>query len=84
MSSFSAQSILEDRTEELLSLFPNQKLADHLRILHDGNAMLNDFMATTVDLLVSDVPLARDTAKEALGSELNPRLLVRLFKQLNE
>ncbi|KAL5507799.1 IRA2 [Sanghuangporus vaninii] len=84
MSSFSAQSVLEDRTEEILSLFPNHQLADHLRVLHDGNNMLNDFMATTVDLLVSENPLARDTAKEALGSELNPRLLVRLFKHLNE
>ena len=75
---------MEDKNIELCSIFQPDELPDRLRIPQDGNLMLNDFMASTVDLLVSDIPMARDIAKEALGSELNPRLLVRLFRQLNE
>lgn len=84
MASFGAVSVMEDLTSDLVKMFPTHELPDRVRISQDGNFMLQDFIASTVEFLVSEVPLARDTAKEALGSELSPRLFSRLFKQLYE
>ena len=84
MASFGAVSVMEDLTSELVKLFPTHELPDRVRIPQEGNLMIQEFIQSTVESLVWDVPLARDTAKEALGSELNPRLFNRLFKQLYE
>lgn len=61
-----------------------EDLPDRFRIPQDGDMMLQDFLTSTVEFLVSEPALARDTAKEALGSELNPRMYSRLFRHLNE
>ena len=61
-----------------------EDLPDRFRIPQDGEMMMQDFLTSTVECLVSEYAIARDTAKEALGSELNPRMYGRLFKHLSE
>lgn len=68
----------------LTTTLPISEIPDRFRIPQDSVRMLQEFMAATVEFLISELPVARDAAKEALGSELNPRLYARLFKQLNE
>lgn len=84
MASFGAVSVIQEPCCEITNFIPSTELPDRMRVPRDGSLMLQEFLATTMDMLVSEIPLARDTAKEALGSELNPRLFMRLFKQLNE
>ncbi|KAH8118768.1 hypothetical protein DFH11DRAFT_1839273 [Phellopilus nigrolimitatus] len=85
LASFGAVSITEEPgNNSLVNSMPAQFVPDRFRAPQDGRLMLNDFMSSTVESLLAELAIARDTAKEALGSELNPRLYDRLFKQLNE
>ena len=84
MASYGAVSVSEDLRQTLHDRIPLSELPDRLRIAYDGNYMLTDFLTTTVDTLLFDLPTARDTAKEALGTELHPKLFVTLFKLLHE
>ena len=84
MASYGAVSVSEDLRQALQDRVPISELPDRLRVAHDGNFMLTDFLTTTVDTLLFDIPMARDTAKEALVTELHPKLFARLFKLLHE
>ncbi|KAI5118442.1 hypothetical protein M0805_000576 [Coniferiporia weirii] len=84
LASYGAVSVMEEYNgKSLQTTLSVQDIPDRFRVPQDGEEMLKDFMASTVESLVMELALARDTAKEALGSELNPRLFGRLFKQLN-
>lgn len=84
MASYGIVSVAEDGRNALQELLPVSSLADRLRVAQDANFMLQDYLATTVDTLLFDIPMARDTAKEALGTELQPKLLSKLYKLLRE
>ena len=82
MASFGAASVLGDTSQ--ISLGKYKELPDRLRIVQDGEAMIQDFLSSTVDFLASESAIVRDTAKEALSSELNLRLGGRLLIKLIE
>ena len=85
LSSFGAVSVIEEcGCVALKDVMPLQYIPDRLRIEVDGDEMLQEFMSASMEVLIANSAVARDTAKEALGSELNPRLYGRLFKHLNE
>ena len=86
LASFGAVSVLDqvNTGATLANVIPIKYLPDRFRILQDGEAMIHNFIVSSVEFLISRNPRARDTVKEALGSELTPRLYPRLFKQLNE
>ncbi|KAA1466679.1 hypothetical protein DENSPDRAFT_831556 [Dentipellis sp. KUC8613] len=68
----------------LQSIIPSELLPDSMRVLKDPRDLINTFVTYLIDLLVSDSSMARDISKEALGSELSPRLYGKLFKHLDE
>lgn len=78
-------SVLEEYSGRTMRVILSiEDLPDRFRIPQDGDMMLQDFLTSTVEFLVSELGIARDTAKEALGSELHPRMYARLFKHLSE
>lgn len=86
LASFSAVSVLDqvNTCATLANVIPIKYLPDRFRVLQDREAMIHSFIKSSVEFLISRNPQARDTVKEALGSELTPRLYPRLFKQVNE
>ena len=86
LASFGAVSVLEQAQTgiTLANRIPIHHLPDRFRVLHDGETYIQNFIQWSVEFLISNIPRARDTVKEALGSELNPRLYPRLFRSLNE
>lgn len=46
--------------------------------------LLQSFLVELINLLVSDSIQARDVARDALSSELSPRLYTRVFKELDK
>ena len=59
-------------------------LPDSMRVLKDPRDLVGTFVVYLIDLLLSDSVMAREISKEALGSELSPRLYAKLFKHLDE
>ncbi len=45
--------------------------------------LVTEFIGTVVDMLTNEDILTRETAKEALGSELHPKLYPLLLAQLD-
>ncbi|TFY83118.1 hypothetical protein EWM64_g893 [Hericium alpestre] len=66
------------------ALIPSEMLPDSMRVLKDPRDLINTFITYLIDLLVSDSILAREASKEALGTELSPKLYGKLFKHLDE
>jgi len=59
-------------------------LPDSMRVLKDPRELVSNFVTYLIDLLISDSVMARETAKEALGSELSHRLYSLLVGHLDE
>lgn len=68
----------------LTHIVPAHHLPDQMCSLRDPDALLNEFLTYVIDLLVSKSQFARDVARDAIGSELSPKLYVRVFKYLDE
>ncbi|KAI0065862.1 hypothetical protein BV25DRAFT_1988944 [Artomyces pyxidatus] len=68
----------------LQSVIPAELLPDAMRVLKDPEDLMTNFIRYLIDLLVSDSVMARETAKEALGTELSPRLYGKLMKHLDQ
>jgi hypothetical protein len=68
----------------LTSIIPQQYLPDQMRALKKPGILVETFVTDLTDLLVVDSMQVREVAREALGSELSPRLYSRLLKHLEE
>ncbi|KAL4251095.1 Ras-GAP domain-containing protein [Abortiporus biennis] len=68
----------------LTSIIPATYLPDQIRVLRDTTDLLSIFLTQTIDALASDSGQAREVAKDALGSELNPRMYPRIIKELDQ
>ncbi|KAF9266130.1 hypothetical protein L218DRAFT_1016740 [Marasmius fiardii PR-910] len=63
----------------LNGLIPMKYLPDQLRSLENPNHHVYNFVNTVTAFLLADDPQIRDTAREALGSELSPRLYTKVL-----
>jgi len=68
----------------LTAVIPAEFLPDEMRVLRDPGELVNVFIEFLTAALVDDDIRVREVAREALGSELSPRLFARLFKHLDE
>ncbi|KAG0709913.1 hypothetical protein DFH29DRAFT_1012634 [Suillus ampliporus] len=59
-------------------------LLDDMRTLRDPADLVTIFIEFLTGALIDDVVRVREVAREALGSELSPRLFSKLFKHLDE
>ncbi|THH13571.1 hypothetical protein EW146_g6666 [Bondarzewia mesenterica] len=80
----SACLVEQHEPDALQALIPAHLLPDSMRVLKDPRDLVGTFVTYLIDLLVSDSVMAREISKEALGSELSPRLYTKLFKHLDE
>jgi neurofibromin 1 len=85
LASFGGACILEDHDPSaLLNVIPAQYLPDEMRVLQNPMTIVSTFITDLTALLIADSVKVRDVARDALGSELSPRLYGRLFKHLEE
>ncbi|KAF8506037.1 hypothetical protein F5888DRAFT_1937943 [Russula emetica] len=68
----------------LHSVIPAELLPDSMRVLKDPRVLINNFITFLMERLISDSVMARETAKEALGSELSIRLYPKLMKHFED
>ncbi|KAG8218508.1 hypothetical protein J3R82DRAFT_4145 [Butyriboletus roseoflavus] len=68
----------------LTAVIPAEFLPDEMRVLRDPGELVNIFIEFLTAALVDDAIRVREVAREALGSEISPRLFARLFKHLDE
>lgn len=68
----------------LNSVIPPQWLPDSLRVLRDPVDLLASFLTVLVNLLISESVLVRDISREALSTDLGPRLYGKVFQKLDE
>ncbi len=68
----------------LASMVPAYYLPDQMRVLKDPADLLTIFTTQLINLLVSDSGQARDVARDALGSEIDPRLYSRILRELDQ
>lgn len=66
----------------LAGVIPPQFLLDRIRVIQSPLPLVEDFVGNLINLLVSSDMYIRDVVREALGSELNPRLYGKLIKNL--
>jgi hypothetical protein len=85
LAAFGGACIDEDQNlGALTSIIPQQYLPDQMRALKNPGLLVETFVTDLTDLLVVDSMQVREVAREALGSELSPRLYSRLLKHLEE
>ncbi|KAG1752509.1 uncharacterized protein EDB91DRAFT_1102988 [Suillus paluster] len=68
----------------LAAAIPPDFLLDDMRTLRDPADLVTIFIEFLTGALIDDVVRVREVAREALGSELSPRLFSKLFKHLDE
>ncbi|KAG1755407.1 hypothetical protein EDB19DRAFT_1661084 [Suillus lakei] len=68
----------------LSAAIPPEFLLDDMRTLRDPADLVTIFIESLTGALVDDVVRVREVAREALGSELSPRLFSKLFRHLDE
>ncbi|EIW76207.1 hypothetical protein CONPUDRAFT_64047 [Coniophora puteana RWD-64-598 SS2] len=71
-------------TVSLTAVIPGTYLPDEMRALRNPIDLVTIFLEFLVNALIDDTVRVRDAAREALGTELSPRLYGRLLKQLND
>ncbi|KAK2465915.1 hypothetical protein APHAL10511_001556 [Amanita phalloides] len=69
---------------KLVSSIPRFYLPDSIRMSDDQVPLIDGFLSDLTDLLVSPDAHIRDTAKDALGAELGPKLYAKVLKYLDE
>lgn len=85
MAAFGGATVQEEHEPGALNaVIPAEFLPDEMRVLRDPAELVNIFVEFLTAALVDDAIRVREVAREALGSELSPRLFVRLFKHLDE
>ncbi|KIJ20411.1 hypothetical protein PAXINDRAFT_166473 [Paxillus involutus ATCC 200175] len=68
----------------LTEVIPAEHLPDEMRVLRDPAELVNIFIEFLTAALIDDTVRVREVAREALSSELSPRLFAKLFKHLDE
>lgn len=68
----------------LLKVVPAPYLPDEMRVLQNPITIVSKFITDVTALLIADTVKIRDVARDALGSELSPRLYGMFFKHLKE
>ena len=66
----------------LAGVIPPKFLLDKLRVIQSPLPLVDDFVSSLINLLVAGDMYIRDVVREALGSELSPRLYGGLIKNL--
>ncbi|KAH7887502.1 hypothetical protein F5I97DRAFT_2056906 [Phlebopus sp. FC_14] len=85
MAAFGGATVQEQHSESALTnVIPAKYLPDQMRALRDPAELVNIFIEFLTGALIDDAVRVRDVAREALGSELSPRLFAKLFKHLHE
>ncbi|KAI6152285.1 hypothetical protein BKA82DRAFT_4387651 [Pisolithus tinctorius] len=85
LASFGGATVQERHVPTALTtVIMGEYLPDEMRALRDPEELVNSFIEFLTAALVDENARVRETAKEAIGSELNPRLLSKLFKHLDE
>ena len=85
LAAFSGVCIQEHHNPSALtSVVPHQYLPDELRVLPNPMTMVSTFITDLTDLLIAESCQVREVARDALGTELSPRLYGRLFRHLEE
>ncbi|KAG8833280.1 Ras GTPase activating protein ira2 [Serendipita sp. 399] len=69
--------------QSMNSWFISEPLPDRFRRQSDFESLLREFVAALVELLIHEDPSVRDTAKEALGSDVVTRLYERRLPEWN-
>jgi hypothetical protein len=67
----------------LATMIPTHTLTDEMRVLRDPVDLAETFVQSLIELLVAESIQARDVARDALGSELSPRMYPILFRHLS-
>jgi hypothetical protein len=68
----------------LTTVIPLQSLPDEMRVMQNPVVLVGTFITSLTNLLVMSDTQIRDVARDALGSELSPRLYSKLLKHLDE
>ena len=85
MAAFGGATVQDEHEPgALTAVIPAEFLPDQMRVLKDPGELVNIFIESLTGHLVSESIRVREVAREALGSELSPRLFARLFKHLDE
>jgi hypothetical protein len=63
-------------------IVPREMIPDKLRVIENPRANIERFLETLIGHLVSSENTIKDFVREALGSELGPRLYARLLDLL--
>jgi hypothetical protein len=66
----------------LAEVIPPKFLLDKIRVIQNPLPLVEDFVSNLINLLVAGDLYIRDVVREALGSELSPRLYGYLLKNL--
>ena len=66
----------------LAGIIPAKFLLDRIRVMQNPLPLVEDFVSNLINLLVAGDMYIRDVVREALGSELSPRLYGKLIKNL--
>ena len=85
LAAFGGVCVEEDHDPSALtSVIAAQYLPDELRVLQNPSTMVSSFITDLTDLLIAESAQVREVARDALGTELSPRLFGRLFRHLEE
>lgn len=85
LAAFCAVCVQENHDPSALtSVIPTQYLPDELHNLANPITMVSTFITDLTDLLIAESAQIREVARDALGTELSPRLYGRLFRHLEE
>ncbi|KAF9226729.1 hypothetical protein BS17DRAFT_500836 [Gyrodon lividus] len=85
LAAFGGATVQEEHEPAALTaVIPAEYLPDEMRVLRDPAELVNIFIEFLTAALMDDTVRVREVAREALGSELSPRLFAKLFKHLDE
>lgn len=68
----------------LAKVIPTSFLPDKMRVVQNPAPLVEAFIGDLINLLVAGDMQIRDIVREALGSELSPRLYGKLIRNLEE
>ncbi|KAF8635007.1 hypothetical protein AX15_000591 [Amanita polypyramis BW_CC] len=69
---------------KLTAFIPRLYMPDSIRVMDDPVPLIDAFLSDLTDLLVAPDAQVRDTARDALGAELGPKLYGKVLKYLEE
>jgi len=68
----------------LTKVIPLHSLPDKIRVAENPLPLIEGFVSNLINLLVAGDIQIRDIVREALGTELSPRLYIKLLRNLEE